>query len=195
MTWHLQVSDLGPIDRTNAFRTDIKLPAPWRTKKSDYNNSGYDRGHQCPSEDRSDSIANNRETFLMSNMQPQLHRLNGGTWKSLESYSQNLARQGFELYITAGCYGEKGRLKNKVTVPSNCWKIIVVLTQGSNDLERISNATRVIAVNMPNEQTILSGWRNYRTTVDDVERLTGYDFLSTLPDGIEEHLELKLDTL
>src|SRR5687768_8349334 len=193
VTWHLQASDLGPIDRTNSFRTDTKLPSSWRIKKADYNNSGYHRGHGCPSEDRSNTVAANRETFLMSNMQPQTARLNSGTWKALEGYVQNLVRQGFEAYQYAGCYGEKARLKNKVSVPTHCWKIVVVLTFGANDRERINSQTRVISVNMPNEPDLVSGWRNYRVTINEIEEFTGFDFLSTLPEAIENSLEAATD--
>ncbi len=83
VTWYLQAPASGSVDRTNAFRADESPPSVWRIKKADYNNSGYDRGHMCPSEERSDTEENNRATFLMSNMHPQL---NGGTGKSLESY-------------------------------------------------------------------------------------------------------------
>jgi endonuclease G len=197
VTWHLSASDLGPIDRTNAFRADEALPIDWRIKNSDYSGSGYDRGHMCPSEDRSSTLEMNRETFLMSNMEPQLHRLNGGVWKSLEGYVQNLVRQNFEAYIIAGCYGEKGTLndRNRVTIPTNCWKIVVVLPEGKNDLRRISRNTRVISVDMPNRLDIVGGWKNYRTTVDALEAVTGYDFLSRISDTTEAILEAKTDDL
>lgn len=196
VTWHVSASDIGDIDRTIAFRADPALPIEWRIKKADYNGSGYDRGHMCPSEDHSDTEENNRETFLMSNMQPQLHRLNGGAWKALEGYVQNLVKQqGFEAYITAGCYGDRGTLnnKNKVVIPTDCWKIILLLPKGNNDIRRISTATRAITVNMPNNSSVSSPWQQYRTSVDAIETITGYDFLSPVPNRIEEIIESRID--
>lgn len=196
VTWHLSASDLGAIDRTDSFRTDPALPVSWRIKKSDYTNSGFDRGHMCPSEDRSDTVENNRETFLMSNMQPQFHSLNGGPWKSLEGYVQGLVRGGLEAYLIAGCYGSNGTVNNqgKVTIPTNCWKIVVLLTEGRNDLRRIDTRTRVIVVDIPNTKTIRGSWRNFRnTTVDELESKTGYDFLATIRDDIEAILESQVD--
>jgi endonuclease G len=195
VTWHLSASDLGPVDRTDSFRTDSKLPLSWRIKHADYTNSGYNRGHMCPSEDRSNTIAANRQTFLMTNMQPQIARLNSGTWRSLEGYTQNLVRQGLEAYVTSGCYGDNGSLSNlnKVTIPTRCWKIVLFLLEGNNDLQRIDSSTRVIAVDMPNEISILSGWRNYRLTVDEIEEVTGYNFFNTLSDEIESALESRID--
>jgi hypothetical protein len=125
----------------------------------------------------------------MSNMQPQTPKLNQKTWKYLEDYVRELARQGNEAYIFAGCYGEKGKIVGKITIPTNCWKIIVVLQEGENDLKRIDKTTRVIAVNMPNDETVSQRWRTYLTTVDDIEEKTGYDFLSNLPKKVQKVIE------
>jgi endonuclease G len=143
----------------------------------------------CPSEERSKTETKNRETFYMSNMHPQLQGLNSGTWKSLEIYEQNSARLGWEMYIIAGCYGSLGRIKDKVTIPKRCFKIVVLLPKGNNDLNRIDEDTRVIAVDMPNDGTHVPGWRNHRVTVDEIENATGLDFLSEIPDEIEDVLE------
>jgi len=193
VTWHLSASDIGTLERTNAFAADEALPSEWRIGKNDYVRSGYDRGHLCPSKDRTDTDANNRETFLMSNMQPQLPRLNRSTWQSLEGEVQSLAQQGSEAYLIAGCYGDKGKVNGKVTIPTHCWKIVVILPEGNNDKRRINCNTRVIAVDMPNETSILSGWQNYRTTVDAIETTTGYNFLSTLSKSKQACLESKVD--
>lgn len=196
VTWHVEASDLGSVDRTNAFRADPSLPAEWQIKNTDYAGSGYDRGHMCPSEDHSDTVENNRETFLMSNMQPQLHRLNGGIWKALEGYVQTLVKQhGFEAYILAGCYGNKGTVNDahKIVIPTYCWKIVLLLPRGNNDLRRVSSSTRIIAANMPNELSISSPWTQYRTSVDALETIIGYDFLATLPDATEQILEARID--
>ena len=48
----------------------------------------------------------------------------------------------------------------------------------------------VIAVNMPNEPGIRNvPWNTYRTTVDAIEALTGYDLLALLPDDVEAAVE------
>ena len=62
------------------------------------------------------------------------------------------------MYIMAGTFGKTGEgdngpastLGNFITVPSVLWKVIVVLPVGSNDVQRIKETTRVIAVWMPN---------------------------------------------
>lgn len=194
VAWHLSATDLGDVERASGFRQDTALPVAWRVKNDDYTNSGFDRGHMCPSEDRSNTEEANRETFMMSNVQPQTGRLNGGPWKALEGEMQRLVRQGFEAYMYAGCYGSDGhRIADKVTVPTRCWKVIVLLTEGNNDLRRIGANTRVIAVEMLNTIDAISGWRNHRTTVDAIEGATGLNLLSRIRNDIEDVLESRLD--
>lgn len=194
VAWHVSESDIGNVDRTDAFAADTALPADWRIKPTDYSNSGFDRGHMCPSKDRSNTVANNKESFLMSNMQPQTPRLNRQTWKNLEDESRRIVGQGNELYVYAGCYGDGGKIKDKITIPTSCFKIIVVLRQGSRDLSRIGENTRIIAVDMPNNETLSTNWKNFATTIDEIEEKTGFDFLTTLSDEIETALESKKDT-
>lgn len=129
----------------------------------------------------------------MSNMQPQAPKLNQKTWKYLEDYERELARRGNEEYIFAGCYGDKGKISGKITIPSNCWKIIVVLAAGEDDLKRIDKTTRVIAVDMPNDETVSQRWRTYLTTVDRIEEKTGYDFLSKLAKKVQKTIESAKD--
>jgi endonuclease G len=192
VAWHLEKSNIGKAERTNAFAPDVTLPAEWRIMPTDYTGSGYDRGHLCPSKDRSDTEYNNQQTFLMSNMQPQVPKLNQQTWKYLEDYTRELVNKGYsEAYIYAGCYGDKEKLKNKVTVPTNCFKVVVILPEGENDLKRVDERTRVIAVDMPNDVSVSSRWRTYLTTVDAIEKITGLDFLSSVPKKTQKAIELK----
>jgi hypothetical protein len=72
VTWHLGSADLGSAARQDDFRSDTDLPSGWyQVKASDYVSSGFDRGHNCPSADRTATVADNSATFLMSNMMPQ----------------------------------------------------------------------------------------------------------------------------
>jgi endonuclease G len=149
----------------------------------------------CPSADRTAADSDNVETFLMSNMQPQTAKLNRQTWRFLEEYTREQVKRNQEAYIIAGCYGDAGRIKNKVTIPTNCFKIIVLLPEGNNDLSRIRANTRVIAVDMPNTKDLSERRRTFRTTVDAIGEATGFDFLSTVPDAIETAIESKKDSV
>ncbi|NJM52951.1 MAG: DNA/RNA non-specific endonuclease [Blastocatellia bacterium] len=192
VTWRLNKNSFGGSQRQNDFRPDNRLPDGWtQIMPSDYSGSGYDRGHLCPSADRSSSEGANSSTFLMTNMAPQKHDMNAGPWEKLESYSRSMARRNMTLYIVAGQYGEKGKLKNKVTIPTNFWKIVVAVPSGQN----ITKDTRIIAVDMPNIDGIdKKNWRDYKTTVRQIEQKTGYNFLTVLPTEVQSVLETKIDS-
>jgi hypothetical protein len=81
-----------------------------------------------------------------------------------------------------------------VTVPSYTWKVVIVLPIGSNDVSRVTAATRTIGLIMPNKQGIrFDAWQKYLATVDQVEALTGYDFFSNVPANIQDVIEARLD--
>ncbi len=204
VSWHLDNTWLGSATRCDCFASDVLLPSGvYRVSSSSYTNSGFDRGHNCPSGDRTFSSTDNRETFLMTNMMPQAPVNNQQTWERLESYCRTLVSQGNECYIICGSYGKGGTGSKggttltidagRVTVPKQIWKVVIVLPNGTNDISRVTTATRVIAVNTPNINTLSTSWGVYRTSVDAIETATGYDILSGLPDAIEATLESRVD--
>ena len=194
--WRISKSETGDIPRPNPdpFKPDDRLPKNWtRVTPSDYTRSGFDKGNVCPSADRSASIEGMTATFLMTNMTPQTGDLNRGPWQKLEGYLRTLVTRGSDVYIVAGVYGEKGKLKNKVSIPTNSWKIAVAVPAGQPVSSANAN-TRVVAVDMPNINGIKNAdWQIYRTTVRQIEQNTGYNFLSNLPQNIQDALETKVD--
>lgn len=194
VAWRISKNYFGDAERQNDFRPDDRLPNGWtQITPYDYNGSGFDRGHMCPSADRSSSIEGNSATFLMTNITPQTKALNQGPWEKLESYSRSMARRNVTLYIIAGQYGEQGKIRNKITIPSNFWKIVVVVPNDES-ISQINKDTRVIAVDMPNSEDIMeSNWREFKTTVRQIEQKTGYKFFSNLPQNLQDILETKVD--
>ncbi len=191
VSWHLSVADMGQVERSE-FQPDTSLPPGWyQVKPADYTNSGYDRGHMAPSADRTATEHDNAAVFLMTNIVPQAPDNNQGPWVQLEEYCRDLARSGKELYIVSGVSGTQDVLpKGKVRVPARVWKVVVVLSEGDDDLQRIDEQTLVIAVDMPNRQGIRdTGWQEYLTTVDQIEQQTGYDLLATVNPGVQAALE------
>jgi endonuclease G, mitochondrial len=204
VSWHLSTAWKGRYKRKDPFRADKDVPAPWyRVSKKDYTNSGFDKGHICPSDDRDAGKVDNDATFYMTNMIPQSPICNRQTWGDLEDYCRELAIEGNELFIVAGPYGKKGQgekgsatfLKNgKVEVPKFVWKVILVLPNGTDDVSRVDAATRVIAVKIPNKQNSnIKEWYDYRVSVDAIEQMTGYDFFSAVKDDVENEIEKLVD--
>ncbi len=206
VSWHLNSTWIGTTPRQDDFRPDPSLPAGWyQVLQTDYVGSGFDRGHHCPSGDRTISVPINSSTFFMTNMMPQAPANNQGPWEELESYCRTLVTQGNELYIIMGGSGQGGSgssggitntvAAGRVVVPAVTWKVIIVLPNGANDVDRVFKTTRTIAVIMPNRQDIgiETPWRNFRVSVDAVERLTGYDFFSNVRPQIQNIIERKID--
>jgi endonuclease G len=195
VSWHLDSTWLGTTPRQDSFSNDTSLPAGWyQVQETDYSGSGYDRGHMCPSADRTKTVADNDATFLMTNMIPQAPNNNQQTWANMENYLRGLATSGSELYIVSGGQGNIGWIAaGHVVVPAYTWKVVMVLPSGTNDVARVTSSTRMIAVFVPNTNSVVSDWKQYRVSVDYVESLTGYDFYANVADPVENSIEANVD--
>ncbi len=202
VSWNLNASYFGDVPRHKGkFLTDSSLPEGfYRVRHDDYTGSGFDRGHMVRSEERTRTAEDNKATFLMTNILPQTHDLNAGPWLRLEETCQELSqKEGRELYIMAGGIFNKNKatetIGKGVAVPDSFFKIVVVLNRGQG-ADDVREDTRVIAVVMPNKEGIMGDeWGRYRSTVDEIERRTGYDFLSALPESIQTAIESRKDTI
>lgn len=213
VAWHLGLEDLGNADRSDTFRPDPELPDQWyAVRKQDYKFPayGFDRGHICPSADRTATTEDNSMTFLMTNMVPQAPDNNRIVWVALEKYERELVLQGNEVYIFAGPLGtggtgDKGYFESipvttkdgrnlEISVPAFTWKILLVLPEGEEDFSRITPETQIISVCVPNQKGCgkNGSWEQYVCSVDYIEEMTGYDFLELIPDELEDQLEAKL---
>lgn len=204
VSWHLDAFDRGEAKRVDDFREDPSLPAGWyRVHENSYKNTGFDRGHNIPSADRTSTQENNSATFFMTNIIPQapLHN-QSAFWAKFEDFTRTFL-PNHELYIIMGNYGVGGRGANggitntmdngRVTVPSRIWKVIVILPVGDKDITRIGSGTRVIAVDTPNDNAVGSNWGAYRTSIDAIEAATGLNLLSSLPVEVQTLVEAKVD--
>ncbi len=193
VAWRLDRSYLGHVRRRDNFRSDNSLPVNvFRVTPNDYLHSGYDRGHLCPSADREASPEMNSVTFLMTNMVPQLHELNAGPWAKFEEHERDLAEApGAEVYIVAGPVFDLNppKIGHGIAVPTATWKVILALKSGQT-ADDVTDATEVISVIMPNEAGVgQHPWTEFVTSVDEVEKETGYDVLAKIPDEVEQVIE------
>jgi endonuclease G len=205
-SWHVGRTDITKnFPRQNDFRADPGLPRQfYQVTPQSYAGSGFDKGHNCPSGDRTAALDDNSATFLMSNMVPQAPQNNQQTWAHLEEYTRAQVENGQEAYVLMGSYGRGGTGKNgpaqtidqgRVTVPAHIWKVIVFLPDGNNDLQRISAGQgRVVAIDTPNDNSISPQWTQYLTSVDKIEAATGLDILSALPATTQAQLQKVVDS-
>ncbi|HTY85849.1 MAG TPA: DNA/RNA non-specific endonuclease [Candidatus Acidoferrum sp.] len=200
-SWDLTAGDVGSAPRSSTYYTDTNLPPNFtRLSTSDYNGVGnidFNRGHLCPSEDRTDTTNDNKLVFFMSNIMPQSGPNNQGVWENLESDCRTLAAAGNELLIICGPsgFGTNKIPSGKAYIGSNVWKIAVIVPPGSGTaLSRLSATSRVIAVSIPNVTNGLSSsWQTYLTSARKIEQDTGFTFFTAVPANLAAVLRAKID--
>lgn len=162
---------------------DIEVPSP-RQEHIDWKEhpAGIDHGHMCPAADCKWDKGAINQSFLLTNMCPQNHDLNGGNWDKLENKCRKWAKRYGYIYIIAGpvfksderCYFGI----NKIPIPDAFFKV-VLCTLGS---------PKALGFVFPNNGT-QHNLQDYVLSVDEVENVTGMDFFSALPDDIENEVE------
>lgn len=182
VAWVLQENETeGTIGRSNKFWTDTELNGCPDTR--DYSRSGYDRGHMCPAGEQKWSDEAMHHSFVMANICPQKHELNTGAWKTLEDKERIWAKRDSAIVIVAGpIYDSSDKEiigQNKVRVPSAFFKVL---------LAPYATPMRAIGFVYPNMKCE-GNMASYAVTVDDVEKMTGFDFFAALPDDIENDIE------
>ena len=184
------------LPRTEDFRPDPDIPKGKRSELIDYRGSGFDRGHLVPAGDMGRSSQTMSESFLLTNMAPQVGPgFNRGIWKHLEEKVRHWAMERKNIYVFSGpLYLDENGNKittssnlqtigpEKVWVPTHFYKVIVSV--GSN--YEVLDAIAFILPNKGNASRTLAA---FITSIDEVERLSGLDFMPDLEDTIELQLE------
>ena len=167
--------------RTNKFLSDPQIPTGSATP-GDYRRSGYDRGHLAPAADMAFSVRTMADSFYMSNMSPQKPAFNRGIWKDLEALVRNFAITEGKIVVVTGPILPKEKTvtigANKVTVPTHYYKVVFDLTPPQ----------KMIAFILPNEGSN-KALHEFSVSVDAVEKATGLDFFSKVPEKEQKKLE------
>lgn len=172
-----------PAARPEKFETDKRTAA--RVAAEDYANSGYDRGHMAPNYAIATRFgtAAQRETFLMSNITPQLHALNAGLWKELEmKIATSYPARYEEVWVLTGpVFGAAPKkIRGGVAVPEAFFLIVIDENEGR---------LRTLAFLVPQDAPHDADPERYLTRIEEIQRRTGLDFLSELDDAAEKQVE------
>jgi endonuclease G len=186
----------GNLARSNKFITDPVLKGP-KSTPTDYTRSGYDRGHQAPAGNQNQDQKLKDETFYMSNMAPQLPKLNRNAWKALEDKSRDwVTHFGHAYELTGPVFHDpkedsadtadgtiqvKTIGKDAVAVPTDFYKIIVVEDGGE---------LKAIAFVLPNKSfSPPYHLEKYIVSIKWIEQHTGLDFMPDLPAAQRQKLK------
>lgn len=161
--------------REEQFEADQLIPKVWRAELSDYQNSGYDRGHLAEFAAMDFSERSAKQSFLLSNISPQRAGLNRHGWAQLEKYVRFWAKAKGELYVYTGViYRNKTPRtfigQGKVAVPDYFYKVIYAPKQKES-----------IAFVMPNQKVEKKDVAKYRVAIKDIQMRTGVNFFIALP--------------
>ena len=173
------------LERPSSFKSDPRTAA--RVTTSEYVRSGYDRGHLAPNYAISVCYGEEaqKETFLLTNIVPQLHALNAGLWKDME---QRIMKRYVERYGTVWVqvgpvFASPSQKVGRIPVPVSFWMVI-------SDYDEAVGGVRAIAYLVPHEEK----WRDaeltrYVVSIRRIEELTGLDFFPKLPRPTQDRLE------
>jgi endonuclease G len=173
----------------SAFAADTVIADDARADLADYEarwqGQMFDRGHQAPAANAKFDQQAMNETFLLSNMAPQVGiGFNRHAWSYLEKAIRGWVLCGGRdrLYVITGPIYSQNADKvlgaNKIAIPDAFYKIVY-------DPER-GRAIGFILDNTRHQGRDLSP---YRRSISEIEELTGIDFLTNLPERQQNVLE------
>jgi endonuclease G len=200
---------LTGADRNDDFKADPEVAVS--PVLDDYRNSGFSRGHLCPSADRQCSVEQNKQTFYLTNMQPQYQSHNGGLWSRLETLVRDFATNDEytalhcdTLYIVKaatitdkvtindqevdGIYADRcvgnASHKHELIVPKYFYMALLHYNKETDTYHSIAFWTDHI-----DETQSVKNLADYAISIKELEKRTGIDFFCNLPDVIEEDVE------
>ena len=204
---------LSQTDRNDDFKADPDVAVS--ATLEDYRNSGFSRGHLCPSADRQCSEEQNKQTFFLTNMQPQWQKHNGGLWKNLEDLVRNYATDDGKtnahcdtLYIVKAatitdkvtindteedgiydqkCVGGDGH-SHELIVPKFFYMALLHYNKVTDNYHAIAFWTLHEDANDTNKN-----YGDYAISIDELEKRTGIDFFCNLSDEVEKQVEAEVD--
>lgn len=172
------------------FETDARTRA--KISPDDYTRSGFDRGHMAPNQAMGACYGDDgqKESFLMSNIVPQLHEVNAGLWKDLEQRILKRYTRAFgEVWVVCGpiydAPARTKRIRGKIAVPDAFFLIVA-----DRDEDR-GNALRTLAFIIPHEKNPGGNARDCLVGIREIERRTGLNFFPALDESTQDALEIK----
>ena len=198
---------MSTVGRHDDFKADLEVAVS--STLDDYSGSGFSRGHLCPSADRLCTVEQNKQTFFLTNMQPQYQSHNGGLWSRLESQVREYATNDDytdthcdTLYVVKaatitdkvtigeeqvdGVYAEK--CNNRLLIPKYFYMALLHYNKELDAYQAIAFWTDHLGTTQS-----VADLSIYAISIDELEKRTGIDFFCNLPDVIEEDVESSID--
>lgn len=182
--------------RRPPYTKDPNIPKSMQASHRDYIRSGFDRGNLAAGADmRFKGEGEYKEAYSMVVIAPQTPNLNRRVWFKIESYGREFIDEGIgiiagplflsnspDMYVEFFTISETA-----VAVPTHYFRILY---------RKIDDQLKVLAFIVPNTSSFSEKdtIETFLVSVDEIERVSGLDFFSELPDGIETKIESKVPT-
>lgn len=179
------------VDRKKSiFKEDETIPMKFRARLRDYFRSGYDRGHNAPAADAKFNQVAMDETFLLTNMSPQVGEgFNRDYWAHFEDFARRLTQKYDNVRVMTGplylpklCDDDKYRVTYEVigsppniAVPTHFYKLIVGENNGQ---EKVAVGAFVLPNDKIDNNEPLT---KFQVPVEALERGTGLELMHRVP--------------
>jgi len=177
----------GDVPRGRSFSMDLDYKGR-QAMREDYSNTGWDKGHMAPSADMKWSQVAMKESFYLTNICPQDHNLNEKDWQTLEKYVRDWAVKYGKVwvvcgpYVTTSQYGTIG--ERNVMIPDGFFKAVL-----RQDDRNVWHSIAFVFENNSSKQAV----KDAVHSINEVEKLIGYDLFTNLRNRIEEDVEAQSD--
>ncbi|CAL8581050.1 nuclease [Xanthoria parietina] len=178
--------------RHSYFVEDETIPEKFRARLHDYFRSGYDRGHQVPAADAKWSQDALDQTFLLTNMCPQVGEgFNRDYWAHFEDFCRRLTNHYPSVRIVTGPLylpkrdHEDGKWRvsyevigdpPNVSVPTHFYKVIFA-EDGKTGGDVSLGAFVLPNARIDNEKPL----QGFEVPIEAIERASGLEFAGKLP--------------
>ena len=183
----------GNIGRTEAWALDPLLGNDSAAPFGGYAGS-YARGHQVASADRQCCYEANAQTFYGTNMTPQLNAHNEKIWADLEGKVRGYANTSDTTYVVTGVMvsatskKENDSYGQSVTIPDAFFKAVLKYSKSST-----MGTWNAAAFYLEHRAYTGSISKEHSMSVDELEKLTGFDFFVNLPAKIGADQAAKIE--
>ncbi|MDD3146287.1 MAG: DNA/RNA non-specific endonuclease [Candidatus Riflebacteria bacterium] len=170
------------LKRPKGFKADMRTLS--RVSPGDFVKSGYDRGHLAPNSAIAQryGLDAQHQTFLMSNIVPQTPDLNRKVWQRLEKMEDEYANRLENVWVITGPIFDEHiqQISNNIEIPDAFFKILFDEEKGN---------VRAMAFLLQQNVTGKEPLESFLTSIDEIEKLSGLDFIAPLADEFETKIE------
>lgn len=166
------------VKRKDRFHEDS---CPVTANPKPFSKTHYDLGHMWPAEDVRYSALSMDEAGSMLNVAAQPRTFNRGLWAQIEAYVRAREATAKRTWVITGPVDlESDEKLEGIVVPKRYFK--AVLTESDDGDLFAYGFIATVGVKGP--------VANFKVSIDQIEKETGYDLFSGLPDEVEEKIEV-----